>query len=114
MKQKRTMRNMVLSRLFEHLHENYGLDWSREVFVDGHLSSHQIDAALAFKSDSHLDGLSSALHRLDEGTYGVCIHCKSPISQETLDADPTQRLCPSCEQSYTRVLAGGFESRAQA
>lgn len=114
MKQKRIMRHVVLSRLFEHLHENYGLDWSREVFVDGQISSHQIDAALAFKSDSHLDELSSALHRLDDGTYGVCIHCKSPISQETLAADPTQRLCPSCEQAYTHVLAGRFETRAHA
>ena len=102
MKIFRAMRREVLSRLFEHLHEKYGLDWPRETFVEGQLSDNQIEAALAFKSDSHLDELHSALQRLDEGTFGICMTCKRPIGQDSLQADPTRRLCRSCEQACLR------------
>ena len=99
------MRRAVLSKLFEHLRENYGLDWSEEIFDVNRLSSHQLDAALAFKSDFMLDELRSALDRLNEGTYGVCIRCKRAIDEEVLGADPTQRLCPSCASSFMHVIS---------
>lgn len=108
------MRRAVLSRLFEHLQEKYNLDWSRDLFVDGQLAGHQIEAALAFKSDSHLDELRSALYRLDEGTYGICIHCKRPIEQEALDADPAQRLCPDCTRTCSYTGAKRYESHIHA
>ena len=115
MKPKRTMRRAVLSRLFEHLQAKYGFDWSREVFIDdGPLSGHQLDAALAFKSDAQLDEFRSALHRLEEGTYGICLTCKRPISQDTLDADPTARLCPTCEHSYAHPVTEGLEPQLHA
>ncbi|MGA9119134.1 MAG: hypothetical protein WB699_07175 [Bacteroidota bacterium] len=100
---KRSMRRVVLSKLFEHLKENYGLDWSEEIFDENRVSVHQLDAVLAFKSDFVLDELCSALNRLEEGTYGVCIRCKSPMGEEILDDDPTRRLCPSCARSFTHV-----------
>ncbi len=113
MNPKRTMRRAVLSRLFEHLQEKYGFDWSREVFIaddaDEPASAHQVEAALAFKSDAQLEEFRSALHRLEEGTYGICLTCKRPISQDTLDADPTARLCPACEHSFARSAAGNLE-----
>ncbi len=112
---KRTMRRAVLSRLFEHLQAKYGFDWSREVFIDeGSSTSHQIDAALAFKSDAHIEEFRSALHRLEEGTYGICLTCKRPISQDTLDADPTARLCPVCEHSYAHPVIEGLEPQLHA
>ncbi len=111
---KRTMRRAVLSRLFEHLQAKYGFDWSREVFIDGPASGHQVDAALAFKSDAQLEEFRSALHRLEEGTYGICLTCKRPISQDALNADPTTRLCPACEQAYVHPMAEGLEPQLHA
>ncbi len=109
MNPKRTMRRAVLSRLFEHLQEKYGFDWSREVFIaedpEEPASAHQVEAALAFKSDAQLEEFCSALHRLEQGTYGTCLTCKRPISQDILDADPTARLCPSCARSYAHAQA---------
>ncbi len=117
MNPKRTMRRAVLSRLFEHLQAKYGFDWSREVFIDEEeepASGHQVEAALAFKSDALLDEYRSALHRLEDGTYGICLTCKRPISQDTLDADPTARLCPACEHSYAHPVTDSLEPQLHA
>ncbi len=109
-KTKRTMRLAVLSKLFEHLREHYDLEWIPDDAPDDHFSVHQVDAALAFKSDSVLDELRSALFRLDEGNFGVCINCKRQIGEDILHVDPTQRICPSCERSLTHLIGGQMSS----
>lgn len=96
----RSLQRAVLSKLFDHLRENYGVDSSRDYFVDGRLNLHQIDALLAFKSDPELDELRAALDRLEHGTYGVCITCKHPISREVLEREPGRRICAACEQGF--------------
>jgi hypothetical protein len=103
-KSKRSMRYLILSRLFDHLDEAYGLDWGRDSFVSGRQSLRDVDALLAFKSDPKIEELRSALDRLENGTYGVCIGCKSRISQELLDADPAHRFCLDCEQQFSHVV----------
>ncbi len=113
-KTTRSMRRAVLSKLFEHLKENYGLDWSEEIFDDSRLSVHQLDAVLAFKSDFVLDELRSALDRLEEGTYGVCIRCKGAIDEDVLSGDPTQRLCPSCASSFMHVVSDHLDPHIHA
>ena len=40
------MRRVVLSSLFDHLEQRFGVEWSRDTFVDGSLSLPQIDALL--------------------------------------------------------------------
>jgi len=96
------MRRQVLSRMFDLLVQTYGIDMSREEFVGGGLSLHEIDAILAFKSDPHLDDLRGALERIDDGSYGVCIGCKAEIEQPLLDEEPARRICEKCEKAYNR------------
>ncbi len=96
----RSLQRAVLSKLFDHLQNHYGVDPSRESFVDGRLNLHQIDALLAFKTDPELDELRAALDRLEHGTYGVCITCKHQIGREVLERDPGRRICPTCEQGF--------------
>lgn len=91
------MRHVILSRLFDTLQERYVIDYTKEWFVK--LSLHEIDAVMAFKSDASLDELRLALDRLEEGRFGICISCKTEISQQTLDTDPTQRICLHCENT---------------
>ncbi len=112
-KSKRLLRRAVLASLFDHLQEQYGIEWSREAFVDSQLSLPQIDAILAFKSDPRLDELRGALGRLESGTYGICIGCKRAISGETLGVDPARRFCPACEQrvSQRRIPEYGMHAR---
>ncbi len=102
-KSKRTMRRAILSGLFNHLEEHYEVGVSRETFVDGRLSMHQLDAILSFKTDPLLDELRSALDRLEVGTYGICLGCKREIPQEKLDAAPAVRVCDTCEKIFSHV-----------
>jgi RNA polymerase-binding transcription factor DksA len=101
---KRLMRHRILSRLYEHLHENYDFDWTEDAFVNGTMSLGQLDAVLAFKSDPHLDELRRALERLENGTFGSCIACKGSIAWDLLEVDPTQRFCARCEEQFSHIV----------
>lgn len=43
--------------------------------------------------------IQAALHRIDEGTYGTCLHCDEEISYERLHAMPWATLCIQCQES---------------
>ena len=43
-----------------------------------------------------LADLDDALHRLDDGTYGICEVCGKPIPGERLEARPSARSCVGC------------------
>lgn len=49
--------------------------------------------ALAAQLRAELDEVESALHKLDEGTYGVCETCHQPIAPARLEAKPAARYC---------------------
>lgn len=42
--------------------------------------------------------LRTALHKIDEGTYGICEECEDPIAPRRLDALPFAKLCVRCQQ----------------
>jgi DnaK suppressor protein len=52
---------------------------------------HQTDGRL-------LRAIEEALARIRQGTYGVCVVCKQPISQARLEAVPWTRLCRECKE----------------
>ena len=108
MKSKRAMRRIILSRLFDDLQERYSIDFTKEWFTT--LSLYEVDAVLSFKSESSLDELRQALDRLEEGTFGICISCKTEIGQEILDANPAQRFCTDCEMMLARHVYTSVES----
>lgn len=112
-KNKSAMRRAILRRLFEHLEEYYGIDWSRETFIDGQLSMHQIDAMIAFKSDARLNELRAALNHLEDGSYGICIGCKREIEERVLALDPARRFCTDCEQDFNHALTDDVEQQWQ-
>jgi DnaK suppressor protein len=43
-----------------------------------------------------------ALGRIDDGSYGVCERCGSPIGKERLKAFPRATLCLACKQREER------------
>jgi hypothetical protein len=103
-KSSRHMRQVILGRLYTHLDECYSISLSEEFPTEGHVSLHQIDAILAFKSDPQLDELRAALERLEEGTFGLCLSCKEQIDDNLMDADPMRRMCERCERVYSHVV----------
>lgn len=46
---------------------------------------------------SMLDNIEAALRKIDNGTYGVCEHCKKPIEKKRLKALPAARYCMLCQ-----------------
>ncbi|MBL8173492.1 MAG: TraR/DksA family transcriptional regulator [Bryobacterales bacterium] len=42
--------------------------------------------------------LRTALHKIEEGTYGVCEECEEAIAVRRLDALPFAKLCVHCQQ----------------
>lgn len=55
-------------------------------------------AAAVDAVDALLDQVEMALARLDQGTYGSCQACGSPIEDDVLGSDPTVQTC-GCDGS---------------
>jgi RNA polymerase-binding transcription factor len=46
-----------------------------------------------------LRSVRSALARIADGSYGVCLHCEEAIQPKRLDAVPWTQYCISCQQT---------------
>ena len=53
--------------------------------------------ALEKRMKDQLADIECALHKFDEGTYGLCDSCGQPIDPDRLEALPQARLCLSCK-----------------
>ena len=51
------------------------------------------DLSIIETIDGELEDIEAALGRLDDGSYGNCERCGSPIGKERLEAVPYARLC---------------------
>jgi DnaK suppressor protein len=59
--------------------------------------------------------IGDALHRIDQGAYGVCMECDEPISPKRLDAVPWARYCVACQEAIAlRIESGEYEHEFQA
>ena len=43
--------------------------------------------------------VEAALHRLEEGDYGICQSCQAPILEERLEAVPWASRCVRCQEA---------------
>ena len=58
-----------------------------------------------------LRNVRAALRRIDEGTFGVCLHCEEDISPKRLAAVPWTAFCIQCQEIADRNQNGeGSES----
>jgi DnaK suppressor protein len=58
-----------------------------------------------------LRNVRGALRRIDEGTFGVCVHCEEDISPKRLAAVPWTPFCIQCQEMADRNQGGeGAES----
>lgn len=55
----------------------------------------QADALLQ-QSEERLIAIAEALHRLDEGTFGICTNCGEPIAEVRLEVRPYAPTCVDC------------------
>src|SRR5579884_2394442 len=57
-----------------------------------------------------LRNVRAALRRIDDGTFGVCLHCEEDISPKRLAAVPWTAFCIRCQEVADRSQADGSES----
>ncbi len=61
-----------------------------------------------------LQQVDSALERLDDGTYGRCVHCAGAVEAHRLAADPLMTICLDClSPSQQRALERDLEAAAR-
>jgi DnaK suppressor protein len=44
----------------------------------------------------------SALRRIEEGSFGICLHCEEEISPKRVAAVPWTSLCIQCQEQADR------------
>lgn len=54
--------------------------------------------ATAARAQQQVLRLRAALRRLDDGSYGDCVHCDEPIAPGRLQADPAAAICIDCAE----------------
>ncbi len=57
-----------------------------------------------------LRSVRAALARMNEGTFGVCLHCEEDISPKRLNAVPWAGYCIQCQEIADRHQDEGTES----
>src|SRR5690242_5041010 len=73
-------------------------DW-----IDQSSQESDLHVRLALKqTDSKLlRAIEEAIHRLDQGTYGICMDCENEIPTVRLDAVPWTRVCIECKEKQS-------------
>jgi len=57
-----------------------------------------------------LRNVRAALHRIDDGMYGICLHCEEDISLKRLNAVPWAPYCIACQEVADRNQEEGVET----
>jgi len=95
----------------EHRHDEAGLPLHKEETDDDAAAEtqRQADVTHLARSATALHEIDSALARLDQGDYGLCIDCEEPIDLRRLEAHPAALRCAGCQQTFEskRQRAGG-------
>ena len=58
-----------------------------------------------------LRNVRGALRRIEEGTFGVCLHCEEDISPKRLTAVPWTPFCLECQEIFDRGHRGGADDQ---
>jgi RNA polymerase-binding transcription factor len=64
----------------------------------------ELDEGLEENADHLLDAIGAALERIEDGTYGLCGTCGSPIGEERLEAVPYATLCIDHQRALERSI----------
>lgn len=91
-------RDQLLSQLAElGFGQGGGLSYDTNFADSSQVNAERGEAeALAAPLREALSEVDEALERVDEGTYGSCLRCSSPIGSDRLGAMPATRYCIAC------------------
>jgi RNA polymerase-binding transcription factor DksA len=63
------------------------------------LENSEVLAALEIKTQARLEYLETALQKMHDNTYGICVTCGDLIAEKRLDAIPEATRCLPCAQA---------------
>jgi RNA polymerase-binding transcription factor DksA len=66
----------------------------------------QVALNLAGREGDSVSAIDDAVHRIDEGTYGVCVDCTCLIEKARLEALPFASLCIGCKSTREKQNGG--------
>ena len=99
-----TARKQELHELLERIRANLG----RRLDPDAkerakELEDRDVVDALGNDATGELTLIAATLERLDNGRYGICEECASPIGYARLAAYPCASLCIDCAEDVERL-----------
>lgn len=94
-----TERDAVNRDLSEHSREQSDLDYHDPADSASETFEHTKDFAIDENFHDMLERITEALRKLEDGTYGTCDRCDSPINPERLRAIPYATLCINCQET---------------
>jgi RNA polymerase-binding transcription factor DksA len=102
------LRGLLLDRLAEHAAQVDASRAKSDELIGQSDTDSLLERELAEASAAQLAGVleevRQALRRMDDGTYGTCEVCESPIPFERLEAIPHARRCVACPAAPTGFL----------
>ncbi|WP_410790594.1 TraR/DksA family transcriptional regulator [Kribbella sp. C-35] len=69
----------------------------------------EVTSALMAAAETALTDIDAALHRIDQGSFGLCRACGSAIALDRLMALPMASLCMLCQ--HARDTSGAFREQ---
>ncbi len=67
-----------------------------------HAAERELAIRTLDRESTLLRNVRGALRRIDEGTFGVCMHCEEDINIKRLNAVPWTPYCISCQEIADR------------
>jgi DnaK suppressor protein len=61
-----------------------------------------LDIAVITQEVKELKAINTALRRMENGEYGMCIDCNKKIAAARLDVNPAAERCVDCQNRYEK------------
>lgn len=74
-----------------------------------HASERELAIRNLDRESNLLRNVRSALRRIDDGTFGTCLHCEEEISPKRVAAVPWAPYCIQCQEQADKLQAEGDE-----
>ena len=69
-------------------------------------SARDVAAQILDRESALVRRIRSAMDRISEGSYGICLECEDEIAPKRLKAVPWAELCINCQERADRSMTG--------
>jgi DnaK suppressor protein len=75
-----------------------------------HASERELAIRNLDRESNLLRNVRAALRRIEDGSFGTCLHCEEEISPKRVAAVPWAPFCIQCQEQADKALEEGTES----